>query len=150
MTRSIQLAHISPSRTLQLLPLQNRTGDAVGPLRYLLPPKNFPSTCACGAQNSVNHAQNCHLGGFLGLRRHDTIRDTIANLLETAKGCKDIEIEKHLTPLEDDEKKRAPRTSNTTEGARMDITALGFWGAKSVLRYSRFQPTRSKQRIQEH
>ena len=34
----------------------------------------------------------------MGLR-HDTVRDTIANLLETAKGCKDIEIEKHLTPL---------------------------------------------------
>ena len=46
--------------------------DAVGPLRYLLPPKNFPSTCACGAPNSVVHAQNCHLGGFLGLR-HDTV-----------------------------------------------------------------------------
>ena len=101
--------------------------DAVGPLRYLLPPKNFPSTCACGAPNSVIHAQNCHLGGFLGLR-HDTVRNTIAHLLETAKGCSDIEIEKHLTPLENDEKKRAPRTSNTTEGARMDVTALGFWG----------------------
>ena len=101
--------------------------DAVGPLRYLLPPKNFPSTCACGAPNSVIHAQNCHLGGFLGLR-HDSVRNTIANLLEKAKDCNDIEIEKHLTPLDIDEKRRAPRTSNTTEGARMDVTALGFWG----------------------
>ena len=101
--------------------------DAVGPLRYLLPPKNFPSTCACGAPNSVTHAQNCHLGGFLGLR-HDSVRNTIANLLETAKDCNDVEIEKHLTPLDIDEKRRAPRTSNTTEGARMDVAALGFWG----------------------
>ena len=73
----------------------------------------------------------------IGLR-HDTIRDTIANLLETAKGCKDIEIEKHLTPLEEDEKKRAPRTSNTTEGARTHSSRLLGSFAKSVLRYSRF------------
>lgn len=95
-------------------------------LRYLLPPPALPAACACGQPNSVTHAQCCHLGGYLGLR-HDAVRDSIASFLERA-GCKSVEKEQHMTQMSQAEKETAPAGANVTDGARMDVTAIGVWG----------------------
>ncbi len=55
--------------------------------------------------------------------RHDNIRDTCAVLLD--KVCHDVEVEPHLTPI--DNEQFHLRTANTSDEARLDIKAKGFW-----------------------
>ena len=46
-------------------------------LRYVLLPANTPTSCACGATFSVEHALSCPKGGFPFIR-HNEIRDYTA------------------------------------------------------------------------
>ena len=66
-------------------------------LRYNLTLKDCPKVCACGADNSVNHALICKLGGYVSMR-HNWLRDSIAKLMTTAK-CKDVQVELSLLPV---------------------------------------------------
>ena len=68
---------------------------------------------------------DCKIGGYVSMR-HNQTRNTIANLLQKA-GCKDVVIEQQLLPVEGelDNVKGAEKGDK----ARMDVTALGFWGA---------------------
>ena len=58
--------------------------------------------------------------------RHNQTRNTLAKLLQKA-GCKDVAIEQQLLPVEGelDNVKGAEKGDES----RMDVTALGFWGA---------------------
>ena len=53
--------------------------------------------------------------------RHDNLRDLNAKLLK--KVCKDVEIEPHLIPVEQD----IVGGGNRQDGARLDVRARGFW-----------------------
>ena len=45
----------------------------------------------CGSDNLINRSLICKKGGYLSLR-HSSLRDVIAELLETAR-CKDVTTE---------------------------------------------------------
>ena len=91
-------------------------------MRYKWPIPDLPVTCSCGAPFSVDHSQNCHLGGFINMR-HDEMRDLLAT--EMRKTVKDVETEPRLAPLTGEV--LSPRSANTRDDARSDIRARGFW-----------------------
>ena len=91
-------------------------------LRYNIRLKDLPSKCACGEPFSVDHALICKKGGFVA-QRHDNIKNLLVSSL--AKVCKNVESEPHLQPL--DNETFTFRTANTSEEARLDIKAGGFW-----------------------
>ena len=94
--------------------------DAVA-LRYNFHIPNRSKTCSCGANNTEDHCLICKRGGFVSMR-HNTIRDTTASLL--AKVCKDVITEPKLLPLTGEE---LPSGSNTSNEARLDVSARGLW-----------------------
>ena len=95
-------------------------------LRYGWQPKNLPQRCSCSSQNSVQHALDCKLGGFIHMR-HNRLRDLFADLLKKA-GCKAVDIERQLLP-DEGELQDAPKRTEKGDEARMDVTAVGFWSA---------------------
>ena len=98
--------------------------DAIA-LRYNWTPLQSPSTCGCGTKFSIDHALSCPKGGFPSIR-HNEIRDLTANLLSEV--CSDVQIEPDLQPLTGEILNGA--TSNSQDGARLDIAANGFWGGR--------------------
>ena len=95
--------------------------DAVS-LRYDLPVEGLPNTCVCGSSNNVNHTMICKTGGFVCIR-HDEVRDLTASMLREI--CHDVKTEPELLSLEGEHFQY--RTANTTNEARVDISARGFW-----------------------
>ena len=83
-----------------------------------------PSTCAYGTKFSIEHALSCPKGGFPSVR-HNEIRDLTANLLTEV--CNDVCIEPDLQPIDGEV---LPTSSNTQDGARLDIATNGFWGGQ--------------------
>lgn len=59
--------------------------------------------------------------------RHNRIRDLFADLLRQA-GCKAVQTETQLLP-DEGELDGTPKYVEKGEEARMDVTAVGFWGA---------------------
>lgn len=92
-------------------------------LRYGWTPDRVPANCVCGASFSVEHAMSCAKGGFPSLR-HNEIRDLTATLLTEV--CNNVCIEPELQPVTDEVLTGA--TTNSQDGARLDIAANGFWG----------------------
>ena len=90
-------------------------------LRYNKHINNLPSYCACGEKYNITHAMNCRKGGFINAR-HDNIRDFESSLL--SKVCNDVETEPHLQPITSEQ---LPRSTITSDNARLDIRARGFW-----------------------
>ena len=64
----------------------------------------------------------CPMGGFPTIR-HDKIRNITANIL--TKVCSNVATEPLLQPLTGESFRLA--STNTTDGARLDIRARGFW-----------------------
>ena len=95
-------------------------------LRYDWPPSHLPSSCACGASFSTEHALSCPKGGFPSLR-HNEIFDLTANLLTEV--CSNVCVEPELQPLSGESLKN--RTANTEDHARLDIAANGLWGGRN-------------------
>ena len=54
--------------------------------------------------------------------RHNIVRDTIAELLQEI--CKDVRVEPQLLPVTGAE---LPPRSNTADGGRADVSAIGLW-----------------------
>ncbi len=94
-------------------------------LRYGWPPPGTPTHCVCGTSFSVQHALSCPRGGFPSIR-HNEIRDVTANLLTEV--CHDVMVEPNLQPLSGEA--LSYTTSNSTDGARLDIAVNGFWGGR--------------------
>ncbi len=94
-------------------------------LRYGWTPSGIPLSCDCGSAFTVEHALSCPRGGFPTLR-HNEIRDVTANLLTEV--CHDVMTEPDLQPLTGEAMTRA--TSNTADGAILDIAVNGFWGGR--------------------
>ena len=124
-----QLTETGSSAWLGALPLEekgfhltkNEFQDAVS-LRYNMKLKNLPSECPCGSKFNVNHALNCHRGGFVN-NRHDSVRDFESELLNIV--CNDVETEPALQRVANKQNYRA--SANTKDDARLDIRARGFW-----------------------
>ena len=68
---------------------------------------------------------SCPRGGFPTIR-HNEIRDITANLLSEV--CSDVRVEPDLQEVTAEVLSR--QTSITTNGARLDIAANGFWGGR--------------------
>ena len=96
--------------------------DAVA-LRYGWHPLHLPASCTCGKSFTVDHALSCPRGGF-PIIRHNEIRDFTANIMSEV--CHNMSIEPHLQPVTGESLSFA--TSNSQDGARLDIAANGFWG----------------------
>lgn len=83
-----------------------------------------PQTCSCGARFSIDHAMVCHMGGFPTIR-HNELCDITATLLTEV--CHNVTTEPTLQPLSGEN--FDARSTNTSDGARVDIRARGFWNA---------------------
>ena len=68
---------------------------------------------------------SCPRGGFPSIR-HNEIRDITANLLTEV--CHDVQVETDLQEVSNEV--LSGRTAITTDGARLDIAASGFWGGR--------------------
>ena len=68
------------------------------------------------------HALSCKKGGFISLRCNE-VRNVTAQLLSEV--CKDVKIEPTLIQLNGENLEE--RTANTSDEARLDVSALGFW-----------------------
>ncbi|XP_063615254.1 uncharacterized protein LOC134788297 [Penaeus indicus] len=91
-------------------------------LRYGWPMDGLPQHCACGSPFDSNHAMICKIGGFVVIR-HDEVRDLTAQMLREV--CHDIRVEPEL--LSTGGRNFDLRSTNTTEDARLDVSARGFW-----------------------
>ena len=100
-------------------------------LRYGWNPQGLPSECACGSKFNVEHSQQCPRGGFI-IQRHDEVRDVLRDCLNETK-CSDIWGETPLMSLSEHQRQFLSgryATSNVEEGARLDLSARGFWGRR--------------------
>ena len=93
-------------------------------LRYGWPLPSTPTKCNCGSAFSANHAMICPKGGFPTIR-HNELRDLTASLL--TKVCHNVATEPRLQPLSGES--LSHRSAITTDNARLDIRARGFWSA---------------------
>ena len=91
-------------------------------LRYGWKLPNTPTNCNCGSTFSIDHAMSCPMGGFPTIR-HNELRDLTASLLSVV--CHNVAIEPRLQPLNGES--MTHRTAITTDDARLDIRARGFW-----------------------
>ena len=91
-------------------------------LRYGWPVESLPQQCTCGTPFDATHAMVCKKGGFVCIR-HDEVRDITAKMLQEV--CHDVTTEPILLPL--DGERFIHRTANTSNDARVDVSARGFW-----------------------
>ena len=75
----------------------------------------------------LQHVLTCKNGGFVSIR-HNRIRDVTAKILH--KVCRDVQLEPSLQPLTG--KELYERSAITTDEARCDVSARGFWSAGQV------------------
>ena len=92
-------------------------------LRYNWPIPDVCRHCACGKNNSVDHALTCKKGGYVTFR-HDILVETEAELLREAK-CKNVYTEPSLLSTC---AQLHPKGTITADGARLDIVATGLYG----------------------
>ena len=71
---------------------------------------------------SAEQSLSCPKGGFPSIR-HNEIRDLTADLLTEV--CNDVHIEPDLQPVE--REVLTGSSANGQDGARLDISANGFW-----------------------
>ena len=115
--------------------------DAVA-LRYNFKIDGIASNCACGSENSIDHALVCRLGGYT-IMRHNEVRDVEASLLREV--CRDVQVEPALIPLSG---QQFPASTNTSENARLDVSARGLWSPmeKAFLDVRIFHPNANSNR----
>ena len=99
-------------------------------MRYGWRPSGLPVHCVCGRRFSVDYALNCPTGGYPTLR-HNELRDFTAEILSEV--CADVCTEPSLQPLSGETMTNA--TANVEDGARLDISAAGFWGGRHQKAY---------------
>ena len=92
-------------------------------LRYSFPIADIPKFCGCGSRNDVTHALSCKKGGYV-IMRHNALRDSLANIMKDV--CSDVKIEPQLLPVNPNDYKSC---TNTSEQARLDISAVGVRGS---------------------
>ena len=104
-------------------------------------PSGLPTQCVCGQGFSVDHSMNCPTGGYPTLR-HNELRDFTAAILSEV--CTDVCVEPSLQSLSGETLTYA--TANREDGARLDVSAVGFWGGhhqRAFFDVKVFNPTAS-------
>ena len=86
-------------------------------IRYGWTLQNLPTTCACGASFSVQHALDCKLGG-LRVVQHNEVRDVLAECMREA-GHSLVEVEPQLQELSGEVFEY--KSANKEADARSDI-----------------------------
>ena len=92
-------------------------------LRYGWVPSQNPLHCVYGQPFTIQHVLQCPRGGFPSIR-HNELRDLTASLLKET--CQGVATEPSLQPITSETFRAA--STNTQDGARLDIVANGFWG----------------------
>ena len=102
-----------------------------------------PRKCSCGAIFTVDHVMICAKGGYT-IIRHNEVRNVTANLL--AEVCHNMCTEPVLQPLSGEVLQ--PATANSSDEARADIRAAGFWthGQEAFFNVRVFYPNASSYR----
>ena len=77
--------------------------------------------CVCGDSFNLQHTSSCLKGGLV-ITRHNELRNLTAEILH--KVSKHVVIELLLTPLTGE---KLPKSSNTSNQARADVSARGLW-----------------------
>ena len=77
--------------------------------------------CVFGDLFNLQHALSCPKGRLV-ITRHNELRNLTAEIL--GEVCKNVVIEPLLTPLTGEE---LPKSSNTSNQARADVSARGLW-----------------------
>ena len=91
-------------------------------LRFGWTPARLATHCPCGQPFSVSHAFSCPKGAMPSIC-HNAVRDITAQLLTEV--CPKVGVEPTLQPLNGES---FPfRSTNTEDGARLDIKAQIFW-----------------------
>ena len=90
-------------------------------MRYDFVLDNTLGKCACDELYSINHCLTCKNGGLVNIR-HNTMQDTTYALLKEV--CKDVQTEPALLPVTGED---LPPGANICNGARADVSTLGFW-----------------------
>ena len=96
-------------------------------IRYGWPLSQTPRTCICGSNFNIEHALTSKKGGFITLR-HNRVRNITASLPKEV--YHDVRIESTFQKLTGElfEQKAA----NTSDEARLDVAARGFWAAGQI------------------
>ncbi|CAM1322556.1 Uncharacterised protein r2_g3110 [Pycnogonum litorale] len=110
-----------PLKVMDLILNKGEFVDAIR-MRYGWPVYNLPGKCVCSEPFNTQHALSCKKGGFIN-QRHNQLRDFTTSLLNEV--CTDVKSEPTLQPLSGES--YGHRTANTTDEARLDISARGFW-----------------------
>ena len=92
-------------------------------LRYGWDIPNTPIFCQCGQKNDVDHVLSCKKGGYMSMR-HNRIRDLEAEFMREVGF--DVRTEPILMPIG---RTNAIPSGNTSQGARLDVSGVGIWGA---------------------
>ena len=95
-------------------------------LRYGWPPPLTPSRCVYNKRFTLEHILSCPHGGFPSIR-HNKIRNITAHLMSEV--CHNVGIEPPLQPLSGET--MSYQSANSTDGARLDVKAQGFWGCET-------------------
>ena len=77
--------------------------------------------CVCSNPNTVNHCLTCKLRGYVSLR-HDSLKETIARLLEQV--CMDTVVEPGLLNVTSEDLRKGTDASDV---ARLDISTRHHW-----------------------
>ena len=77
--------------------------------------------CVCGQKFDMDHAMSFKKGGYAH-RRHDRVRDILANLMSDV--ANEVHTEPMLQPLTGESLQQG---ANREMQARLDVAARGFW-----------------------
>ena len=96
----------------------------LGNVRYGWPLSQITRMCTCGKNFNIEHALTYKKGGLITLRQN-RLRNSIASLLKEMGH--DVRIEPALQKLTGEQ-----RAANTSDEARLDFVARGFWVAGQI------------------
>ena len=94
-------------------------------LQYNWTPSRSPTNCACRTSFSVKHALSNQKKGFPSLCQNE-ICDLTASLLTEV--CNDVSVKPDLQIITGEV--FSGWSAHTSDGARLDMTANGFWGGR--------------------
>ena len=108
-------------------------------LRYGWDIEGLPDTCpGCQQTFDEGHAQTCKTGGYIAMR-HDEVRDLTCEMMKEIH--REVQLEPNLQPCT--EVSFSHNTANKQLGARVDLSARGFWtkGQNAFFDVRIFEPT---------
>ena len=119
----VRLKAILPPTNVRFMELNSEKGASSKNSWHSVLPVSEPSHCVCGSSFNTDHALTCRTGGFPSVH-HNNLRDFTANLLTEV--CHNVCINPPVQALTG--KLLSHDSSHSEDGARLDVSAQGFWG----------------------